>query len=96
MCGLPTVSKKILTAKDVSASRPAPGTPMYNNLTSPGARGSFGTVAQEEITDKTTPLIKTLICIDFKITNLLPILAPLFLSSYPDPSPSPSPKTPHW
>jgi len=58
MCGLPTVSKKILTAKDVYSAMPAPGTRMFNNLTSPEARGSLGTVAQEETTDKTTPPIK--------------------------------------
>jgi hypothetical protein len=72
---------------------PAPGTPIFNNLTSPEARGSFGTVAQEETTDKTTPPIKTLINIDFIITNLLPIMSLSFFSSSPDPPPSPSLKT---
>jgi hypothetical protein len=47
---------------------------MLNNLTSPGASGPVGTVAQEETTDKTTPPIKTAINIDFIITNLLLII----------------------
>jgi len=62
-CGLPTGSKKILTAKDVFASMPAPGTPMLNNLTSPGASGPLGTVAQEEALNKTIPPNKIIISI---------------------------------
>ncbi|MGZ6229972.1 MAG: hypothetical protein ACXWMO_04330 [Syntrophales bacterium] len=40
------------------------GTCILNNLTSPEARGSFGTVAQEEAINKTTPLNKTVINTD--------------------------------
>jgi hypothetical protein len=42
-----------------------------NNLTSPGARGPVGTVAQEETINKTATPIKTPINIDFIIKNLL-------------------------
>jgi hypothetical protein len=91
---LPTASKKILTAKDVYSSMPAPGTPIFNNLTSPEARDSFGTVAQEETTNETTPAIKMTINIDFIIVNLLPIMSLSFFSSPPYSPLSPSPITP--
>jgi hypothetical protein len=57
--GLPAASKKILTGKDAFASMPLPRTSIVNNLTSPEARGSLGTVAQEEAINKTTPPNKT-------------------------------------
>jgi hypothetical protein len=41
-----------------------------NNLSSPEARGSVGTVAQEEIDKITTPLTKTAIHMDLIIVNL--------------------------
>jgi hypothetical protein len=61
ICGLPTASKKILTAKDVFSSTPAPGTSMLNNLTSPEASGPVGTVAQEETPKITIPPNKIII-----------------------------------
>jgi hypothetical protein len=75
ICGLPTASKKILTAKDVYSSMPAPGTPILNNLTSPEARGSFGTVAQEETPKITIPPNKIIINIDLiEITSFYYLL----------------------
>jgi hypothetical protein len=62
-CGLPIASKKTLTPKDVSFSMAAPGTSKPNNLTSPEARGSFGTVAQEKAPNKTIPPNKIIISI---------------------------------
>jgi cytochrome c oxidase assembly factor CtaG len=41
-----------------------PRTSILNNLTSPEARGSLGTVAQEEAINKTTPPNKTVNNID--------------------------------
>jgi hypothetical protein len=48
----------MFTAKEERASSPAPTTFMLTNLTSPGARGAFDTVAQEEAPNKTIPLNK--------------------------------------
>jgi hypothetical protein len=91
--GLPAASKKISTGKDTFASMPLPRTYMLNNLTSPEARGSFGTVAQEEAINKTTPLNKTVINIDLiEITSLL--LCPFLFPLLPYPLLPPSPKTP--
>jgi hypothetical protein len=54
------------------------GTSMLNNLISPGARGLVGTVAQEEIPNKTAPIIKPAIDIDFVTTHLLQCLCLLY------------------
>jgi hypothetical protein len=84
ICGLPTASKKILTANVTSTSMPAPGTPILNNLTSPEARGSFGTVAQEETPKITIPPNKIMINIVLiEITSFyyLPFFFP-FLSRF--------------
>jgi hypothetical protein len=84
ICGLPTASKKILTTKDVFSSMPAPGTPIFNNLTSPEARDSFGTVAQEEAPNKTIPpnkIIISIVLIEIASFYYLPFLFPLISRS---------------
>ena len=68
--GLPSASKLILTIKGkfalmLSFSR----TSIPNNLSSPAARGPFGTVAQQEIPNKMAPPMRTAISMDFIITN---------------------------
>ncbi len=50
------------------------GTCILNNLSSPGARGSVGTVAQEKTNNIMTTPIRTAIK-DFTTTNLLPIIS---------------------
>jgi hypothetical protein len=72
MSGLPATSKKILTRKDALAAMPLPRVSMLNNLTSPEARGSVGTVAQEEATNKTSPLNKTVNNIAFMFVSSSP------------------------
>jgi hypothetical protein len=59
------------------------GTSNLNNLSSPEARGSVGTVAQEEAINKIAPPIKTNIDRNFTITHLLMIYASNFPSSPP-------------
>ena len=46
------------------------GTSTLNNLSSPGARGLFDTVAQEEIPNNAAPVINTAVEIDFIITDM--------------------------
>jgi hypothetical protein len=55
------------------------GTCVLNNLSSPEARGSVGTVAQEKTNNIMTTPIRTAIK-DFITTNLLPIMPPSFSS----------------
>jgi hypothetical protein len=68
------------------------GTCILNNLSSPEARGSVGTVAQEKTNNIMTTPIRTAIK-DFIITNLLSFMSLSFFSLSPDLPPSVSPKT---
>jgi hypothetical protein len=57
--GLPSASKLILIRYAMPALRfPFSGTSKLNSLISPGSRGPFGTVAQEEITNKIATLVR--------------------------------------
>jgi hypothetical protein len=58
--GLPSASKLIFTINGKwTLIFSFSGTEILNNLSSPVERGLAGTVAQEEIPNKTAPIIKT-------------------------------------
>jgi hypothetical protein len=70
--GLPSASKLILIRYAMPVLRfPFSGTSKLNSLSSPGPRGSFGTVAQEEIAKRIATLIRIAVKTPFIFLYLL-------------------------